>query len=66
MTTTRSMLLGDLIQADRAVSAADSEALVILSHLVNSGRIQVGNTATRVPIDTLPRTRNATGVVLHK
>lgn len=66
MTTTRRLMLGDLIQAVSAVSATDTEALATLSHLVNSGRVQVGKTASRARIDSLPRIRKVTGLVLQK
>jgi hypothetical protein len=66
MTTPHRLLLGDLIQAVSAVSANDSEALAMLSQLVNSGRVQVGKTSTRARIDALPRTRKITGLVLYK
>jgi hypothetical protein len=66
MTTTHRLMLGDLIQAVSAVSASDYEVLATLSHLVNSGRVQVGKTSTRARIDALPRIRKVTGLVLHK
>jgi hypothetical protein len=59
-------MLGDLIQAVSAVSANDHEVLATLSHLINSGRVHVGRTSVRARIDTLPRTRKVTGLVLHK
>lgn len=66
MTTTHRLMLGDLIQAVSAVAANDHEVLATLSHLVNSGRVHLGKTSTRARIDTLPRTRRVTGLVLHK
>ncbi len=66
MATTHRLMLGDLIQAVSAVSANDTEILATLAHLVNSGRVHVGKAAARARIDTLPRTRRVTGLVLHK
>lgn len=66
MTTPNRLMLGDLIQAVSAVSTNDHEVLATLSHLINSGRVHLGKTATRVRIDSLPRTRKVTGLVLHK
>jgi len=66
MATTHRLMLGDLIQAVSAVSASDYEVLATLSHLVNSGRVHLGKTTARARIDSLPRTRKVTGLVLHK
>lgn len=66
MTTTHRLMLGDLIQAVSAVTANDYEVLATLTHLVNSGKVHVGNSSTRARIDALPRTRKVTGLVLHK
>ena len=66
MTTTHRLILGDLIQAVSAVSANDYETLATLSHLVNSGKVHLGKTSARARIDSLPRTRKVTGLVLHK
>ena len=66
MTTTHRLMLGDLIQAVSAVSANDNEVVATLSHLINSGRVHLGKSAVRARIDTLPRSRKVTGLVLHK
>jgi hypothetical protein len=66
MTTTRRLMLGDLIHAVSTVAVNDQEVLATLSHLVNSGRIQLGKTSAWARLDLLPRSRKVTGVVLHK
>ena len=66
MTTTRRLMLGDLIHAVSAVSTNDHEVLAMLSHLINSGRIQLGRTSRKARLDLLPRIGKVSGVILYK
>ena len=65
MATPQQATLLELVQAVSEFAASDDEILATVTHLVNSGRVQLGGTFAGARIDLSPRTRIAPPALLQ-